>query len=187
MANLNTGWRGRDPYPDIGEVQLDYEDAPDGTVPATKTYHGIAIHAGPGLDVVGKINSWQPNTFTRSGVWIKELNVRSFGRPVDYVPGVVDAYTITASRAEVWGEEFEKAVGLVGRGSGNEWIDLIDQHRAFTCTETWYRGKTGQYSKFKYLGCWFQDLNFESAFSIDGDVVVRRSATINFVRKWRVY
>lgn len=147
-------------------------DAPGS--PATKTYHGVVIVVNG--NVVGRIQNWNPQMYTREGSHVYELNNLTFGRPVDYVPSINTGYTISASRTEVWYEEFEIALGYPA-----VWADLIDQDQPFACEEYIFRGQT-VYRSWLYRGCWFQDKN-QDAFDAQGDAKVKVNATINFVSR----
>ncbi len=141
--------------------------------PKTKTYHGVTIVVDG--KIVGRVQNWNPTT-SRGGTHIRELSVATFGRPVDYVPGIAEGFTISCSRTEVWNEELEIALGYPG-----VWSDLTDQDRPFTSDEYWFRGRD-VYRVWKYLGCWFQDRN-EDAYDAAGDAVVKTNPTLAFVSR----
>lgn len=152
----------------------------------TKVYHGVSIVAGSSTDnsdstVIGRIQSWQPDSYTRSGVHLYELASTSWGRPVEYVPGKAEGFTIAVTRAEVWGSEMERAFNK--NGSQSLYEDLIDQNFPFTIKEFWIRGSQDTaYSIWTYRGCWFQNKNIE-ALTSDGDGVTRINASIAYVSK----
>lgn len=155
----------------------------------TKTFHGIAIQTRDG-NIVGRIQGWNPTVGSREGVHIYELNVQSYGRPIDYVPGKESARQITCTRVETWGEEIETIFGQsidsgsapVGLGATNpatEWRDLCDQTQPFEIREVWQRG-TNRYRIWTYRGCWFNELSHDE-YSAEGDPTVRTSVTVNYV------
>lgn len=145
--------------------------------PTTKTYHGFSIVVNG--NIVGRVESWQPQMFSRQGQHVYELNHLTFGRPVDYVPGVNQNYTVTASRTEVWGQEFERALGFK-----TAWSDLIDQDRPFQVYQYIYKGRD-IYQIWVYSGCWFQEKN-EDPFQANSDNVrVMVNCTIAFVSRTR--
>ncbi len=130
-------------------------------------------------NVVGRIESWQPQMFNRGGQHIHELSHFTFGRPVDYVPGVATNFTLTASRTEVWQQEFEVALGYPA-----VWADLIDQDRPFEIQEYLFRGKD-LYRVWVYSGCWFTDRNEEAKSATSEAPRFMVSSTIAFVSRKR--
>ena len=145
----------------------------------TKVYHGVSITAGKGDDViVGRIQSWQPDSYTRDGIHLYELANLSFGRPVEYIPGKATGFTIAVTRAEVWTSEMELAFGFT-----KVFDDLIDQTRPFTIKEFWFQGNSGKNSQvWEYRGCWFTAKNFD-AITSDGDGITKISATLAYVSR----
>jgi len=141
----------------------------------TKVYHGVSITAGDS-QVIGRIQSWQPDSHTREGVHLYELANVSWGRPVEYVPGKATGYTIAVTRAEVWNAEMEKAFGFK-----NLFDDLMDQTKAFQVKEFWLKGSEIM-QIWHYRGCWFQNKNMDAVTS-DGDGVTRISATLAYVSR----
>jgi len=132
--------------------------------PTTKTYHGIALVVNG--NVLGRVQSWDnTGAYSRNGVHVFELNNRTFGRPVDYVPGIITGYSISAQVAELWGAEIE-----LQTGSSSRYIDLISQVRPFEAQEFWFRGAE-PYEVWTYLGCWLTDRN-ETGYTSDGDTRV---------------
>lgn len=154
----------------VQKINFDATDAP-----TTKTYHGLTITVNN--RVVGRIKSWNPQMFTRGGNHVFELNVDSFGRPVDFVPSVAEGFNIAFTRVELWNEELEKALGY----TGNVWADLTDQTRPFTIDEFLFRG-TVLYRHWRYRGCWFTDRNEEAA-DAQGDAIYSVSATVAFIQR----
>lgn len=145
--------------------------------PTTKTYHGLAIVVAG--KIVGRVESWQPQMYSRGGGHVHELNAFTFGRPVDYVPGVATNFTVQCSRTEVWNQEFEKALGFSA-----VFADLIDQDRPFSVHEYIYKG-TELYRVWVYSGCWFQDRNEEAVQSTSDAPKYMVNATIAFVSRTR--
>lgn len=146
----------------------------------TKTYHGVSIVAGAtddAKDIIGRIQSWQPDSYTREGVHLYELSDKFWGRPVEYVPGKATGYTIAVTRAEVWGFEMER----VFAGATDLFDDLIDQNFSFSIKEFWIRGAS-TYNIWTYRGCWFQSKNYD-ALTSDGDGITRINGTIAYVSK----
>lgn len=150
-------------------------DAPG--APTIKTYHGLSIVVNGA--VVGRIQSWQPQMYSRGGVHVYELNNNTYGRPVDYVPGKANNFTASVSRMEVWHEEFEIALGFPV-----VWNDLVDQNTPFTVQEYLFRG-SAVYRVWSYFGCWFTDRN-EGGFEAGGDSPqITASGSIAFVSRIR--
>jgi hypothetical protein len=156
-------------------TKLDYSraDSPD-----TKTYHGIAIVMENSL--IGRIQTWEPKMYSRKGEHIYELNSFTFGRPVDYVPGINEGYTVNCTKIEIWNQELEKALGY---GDTAIWADLMDQTRPFTVTEYLYQG-TNINRTWTYRGCWFTDRNTEG-FKAQDTPTVKMNATLAFVSRSR--
>jgi hypothetical protein len=142
--------------------------------PSTKTWHGITIVVAG--NVVGRITSWNPSALQRDVAHVYELNVATYGHPVDVVPGKATGFTIAAQRIEVWTKELELALGFPA-----VFADLTDQNRPFEITEMWFRGNT-PYRIWVYTGCWFSERN-EDAFTADGDTIVRTNPTIYYVNR----
>jgi hypothetical protein len=143
----------------------------------TKVYHGVSICAGETDEIVGRIQSWQPDAYTREGVHLYEVSNLHWGRPVEYVPGKATGYTIAVTRAEVWDGEMERAFGA----SNRVFDDLMDQNKPFKIREFWLKG-AASYQVWLYTGCWFQNKNIDAVTS-DGDGITRISATIAYVSR----
>ena len=142
---------------------------------SSKTYHGITLVVN--RNVLGRVQSWNTSgAYSREGAHVFELNNRTFGRPVDYVPGIASGYTISASVAELWGNEIE-----IQTGSTTRYIDLISQTRPFEAQEFWFRGSE-PYEVWTYLGCWLQDRN-ETEFAKDGDARVMANFQFAYVSR----
>ena len=146
----------------------------------TKVYHGVSITAGDN-NIIGRIQSWQPDAYTREGVHLYELANLSFGRPVEYVPGKATGFTIAVTRAEVWNAEMELAFGFTD-SEGGLFDDLIDQTRPFSVKEFWIKGNSGYSQVWEYRGCWFTGKNID-AITSDGDGVTKISATLAYVSR----
>jgi hypothetical protein len=154
---------------------LDYTK-PD--VPTSKIYHGITIEANGA--VLGRIQSWNTSgAYTRKGEHVFELNNRTWGRPVDYVPGAADGYTIAAQVAEMWSKEIEIQLGLASPGTAM--VDLIDQTFPFTAREFWFRGPT-IYRVWTYRGCWLTSRN-EEAYTSNGTGRVMAEMNFSYVAR----
>lgn len=154
---------------------LDYKTGESLT---TKVYHGVSITAGDNK-IIGRIQSWQPDAYTREGIHLYELADLSFGRPVEYIPGKATGYTIAIARAEVWNSEMEIAFGF-----SRTFNDLIDQARPFSLSEYWIKGTAGTSQIWEYKGCWFTGKNMD-AITSDGDGVTKISATLAYVSRNR--
>ena len=146
----------------------------DYTVPrpiSSKTYHGITLVTNG--NVLGRIQSWDNSgAYTREAVHVYELNNRTYGRPVDVVPGRGTGYTIAGKIAELWGSEIEFQTGSTSR-----YIDLVSQVRPFESQEFWFRG-ADPYEVWTYLGCWLTDRN-EEGYTAEGNA--RVMANFNFI------
>jgi hypothetical protein len=158
-------------------VQVKPIDYGDEFAPTTKTAHGLSIVCNN--QTVGRINSWSPTSYSRTGVFIREINKDTWGLPIDYVPGMQNDTTIAMARAEVWSEEIEVAFG-----EDAEYANLCDQTKPFKLYEYLYRGAT-LYRVWVYLGVWFQEKNVD-AITPDGDGVYRVSPTVAYVSKKRL-
>ena len=145
----------------------------------TKVYHGVTITAGENCKIIGRIQSWQPDAFTREGIHLYELSNGAFGRPVEYVPGKATGFTVAVTRAEVWDSEMEIAFGFE-----SAFADLIDQTRPFSLQEYWYRGAKA-WQQWNYKGCWFTGKNMD-AIEANGDGVTKISATLAYVSRQKL-
>ncbi len=145
--------------------------------PSTKTYHGLTISMDN--EVIGRIQNWAPNAYSRNAEHVYELNVQSFGRPVDVVPGIATGFQIGMGRVEIWAEELEVAIGYTP--SGTIWDDLTDQTRPFTIDEYLYRG-TSLYQHIQYVGCWFMEKN-QGAAEAQGNGIYQVDCTIIYIQR----
>jgi hypothetical protein len=155
---------------------LDYTATNQAGLLTTKVYHGVSITSGDNASVIGRIQSWQPDSYTRDGIHLYELADISFGRPVEFIPGKATGFTIAVTRAEVWESEMEIAFGF------DLFDDLIDQTRPFSVREFWIKGKSGISQVWDYKGCWFTSKNID-AITSDGDGVTKISATLAYVSR----
>lgn len=155
-------------------VPVDF-DAP--YAPTTQTYHGFSLQIG-GV-TIGRITEWTPPQLDREVLPVYELNAKTFGQPVDLVPGVAKNFTLGFTRAEVWGEELEKAFG-----EADVYSLLTNQTRPFQIDEVFTRGLQ-LYRQFRYLGCWFTQKNVE-AFQADGDAIIKVQGEMMYVNRVRL-
>lgn len=174
MANPSANAGSTNPF-GVDVQALDY-DAAD--APTTKTYHGASIVVNG--SIVGRITSFQPNIGDRDGVHVYEVSHRTWGHPVDYVPGRVNGFTISIARVEVWNAELERAVGL----SDTQFDTLLDQTRPFQVNEFLFRG-TQLYRHWLYRGCWLRSMNSD-AVQADGDGIYRVNAELAYVSRTRL-
>lgn len=158
---------------------LDYTASNTAGTLTTKVYHGVSITSGDNANIIGRIQSWQPDSYTREGIHLYELANMSFGRPVEFIPGKATGFTIAVTRAEVWEAEMEIAFGF-----GAVFDDLIDQNKPFTVREFWLKGNMGLSTAqvWDYKGCWFTGKNID-AITSDGDGVTKISATLAYVSR----
>jgi hypothetical protein len=155
--------------------QVEPLDQTEKYAPTSKTYHGITLVVNG--NVLGRIQSWDnTGAYTRAATHVFELNNRTWGRPVDLVPGKADGYTIAAEVAELWGSEIE-----IQTGSTDRYIDLVSQVRPFEAQEFWFRGSE-PYEVWTYLGCWLTDRN-ETAYSSEGDARVMARFNFSYVSR----
>lgn len=142
--------------------------------PNTQTFHGLSILMNNQL--IGRIQKWNPKMFSRKGEHIYELNASTYGRPVDYVPGINDQYTIECEKVEIWGQDLELALNYEA-----VWHDLMDQTRPFTVRETFQRGGK-DYRAVNYSGCWFTDKNYLQ-FDAGQNPTIKMTANIAFISR----
>jgi len=151
-------------------------EAPD--APTSKTYHGITLSVDGA--VLGRVQSWDTTgAYNRGGEHVYELNNRTWGKPVDYVPGRWEGLTIAATVAELWDAEIEAQLNIANPGS--QITDLIEQNRPFTAHEFWFRG-VATYRIWTYRGCWLTDRN-ETAYSQDGNARVIANFNFSYVSR----
>jgi hypothetical protein len=158
-------------------VTVDPIDWDDASAPYAMTYHGLTI-VSAGY-IVGRITSWQPSEMTRENALIYELSYYTFGRPVDQVPGRATNFTVTGTSAEMWDKEIEKR--LFGEPDLQVFGDLMDQIRAFTVYEHWFKGTT-PYRTWVYYGCWLTSKSNEP-YNVEGDGRVMANFTFQYVSK----
>lgn len=147
-------------------------DAP--FAPDTMTFHGWSIEVGE--TVIGRVTQFTPPAMRRQVNLVRELNPRTFGRPVDIVPGIDEEFTMAFSRTEVWRKEVEREFG-----EANVYALLTDQRRPFIIRESYMRGNA-LYRQWSYLGCWFTEKSTEG-FAAEGDAMVKISGTVMFVAR----
>jgi hypothetical protein len=144
----------------------------------TKVYHGLAIVVNS--SIIGRITSFNPSgSFTRDLVHQYELNPKTFGHPVDIVPGKATGFNVSLARAEVWGQELEKVFGFT-----DVFSSLCDQTRPFKILEVLHKGNE-VYSQYEYRGCWFSSKNLDE-MGVDGDGIIKISAEIMYVNRVRL-
>lgn len=157
-----------------GNGHFDYTNA---QAPTTMTYHGGTIVVNG--NIVGRVNNWQPaGAYTREGVHVYELNGRTWGVPVDYIPGKATGFNITFTRNEVWGQELELALGYT-----SVWENLTDQTTPFIANEYLFKGNV-VYRQWSYSGCWFTEKN-PDAWASDGDGIFKVSCGMVYVTRKR--
>jgi len=149
----------------------------DQYAPTTQTYHGFSIQVS-GV-TIGRLTEWTPQALDRDVTLLYELNAKTWGQPVDAVPGKANTFTVGFGRAEVWGEEIEKAFGET-----DAYTLLVNQSTPFAIDEVFLRG-TSLYRRYRYLGCWFNSKSWD-AFTSDGEGVIRVSGELTFVNKIKV-
>jgi hypothetical protein len=145
--------------------------------PTSMTYHGFSIQVS-GV-TIGRITEWQPQQLDRDFTHVSELNAKTWGQPVDGVPGGAKNFTLSFARAEVWGEEAEKAFGET-----TVYTLLTNQNTPFSVDEVFTKGLQA-YRRFRYLGCWWTSKNMDQ-FTADGDGIVRISGEVAFINKIRI-
>jgi len=143
--------------------------------PTTQHYHGYGIRVDGVF--VGRITEWTPIQMSRPGTHIRELNPNTYGQPVDFVPGVEENFNMSYGRAEVWGEEIERAFG-----DSTVYSLLLNQNRPFIIDEVYKRGNE-VYAIYRHLGCWFTSKSQSAMQAEGGDSVVRISGEIAFVNR----
>jgi len=163
-------------------VQVQPIDWSDKYAPLAKTYHGLTITASDKSTIIGRITSWNPSVYTRESALQFELSYKTFGRPVDQVPGRSTAYTVAGTSAEMWDKEIEKR--LAGDEALTVFNDLCDQVRPFMVYEHWFKGTT-VYRTWVYRGCWLTERN-EDAYTSEGDARVMANFTFQFVSRQQI-
>ena len=149
---------------------MDFEAA---GAPTSQVFHGLTIVSNDKM--IGRINSWTPQAYQRDVNHVYELGYKTFGRPVDAIPGPARGFTASVARNEVWDNEFELTLGY------DLMADLADQDRPFAIDEYLFKGDE-IYRKWSYSGCWFQDKDVDG-YQADGDGAIRINATILYVSR----
>lgn len=155
-------------------MQINF-DAP--YAPTTMTFHGFSIQVD-GV-TIGRFTEWTPQALDRDIAPVYELNAKTWGQPVDQVPGKANTFTVAFGRAEVWGEELEVAFG-----ESDVYTLLINQNTPFSVDEVYLRGLQ-LYRQYRYLGCWFSSKTVDS-FTADGEGIIRITGEFTFVNKIRL-
>jgi len=161
----------------VQSTPIDF-DAVD--APTSKTYHGITLAVNG--KVIGRVQGWNTTgAYARKGEHIYELSARTWGKPVDYVPGHWEGLTIVATVAEMWYKEIEAQLGIVD--AGFRISDLIEQGAPFTAHEFWFRGRDASpYNIWVYRGCWLTDRN-ESDYTSTGNARVVANFNFSYVSR----
>lgn len=145
--------------------------------PTAQAYHGFSLSNG-NEDVIGRITSFNPSqNYQRNHALIYELSAKTFGVPVDMMPGVSTGYQLSMVRVELWGQEIETVLD----GGGTPYNVLNDQVRPVKLNEYLYRGDT-LYLQWEYLGCWWVAKNQDN-YTADGDGIIRVNCDLAFVRR----
>lgn len=159
----------------VERAELDFTNDESPTV---QMYHGGSIAVGN--HVIGRITSWQAaGAYNREGTHIYEVSQKSWGLPVDYVPGRATGFNVTWTRNEVWTQELELTLGF-----NAVWQDLTDQTAPFTAKEFLYRGATA-YRTWAYRGCWFTEKN-PAEWSAEGDGIINVSCNMAYVSRQKL-
>jgi len=153
---------------------LDYTDQ---YAPYAMTLHGLSLVSNGYL--IGRITSWNPGENTRENVLVRELSHVTFGRPIDIAPGSSQGYTVTGTSGELWDGELEKR--LMGDPDLIVFNDLMDQIKAFTVYEHWFKGVV-PYRTWGYYGCWYNSKGNEP-FTVDGETRVVSNFGFTYVSK----
>jgi len=159
----------------VNRQPIDFANA---SAPTVQMYHGGTIVVAG--NVIGRITAWQPaGAYNREGAHIYELNSKTWGLPVDYVPGRATGFNITWTRNEVWNEELELTLGY-----GSVWQNLTDQTAPFDARECLFRGAS-VYRTWSYKGCWFTEKN-PVEWSSEGDGIINVSCNMAYVSRLKV-
>jgi hypothetical protein len=165
----------------VNHPNSSFDFADPSSVPTGQTTHGFGIFVD-GV-IIGRILSFTLPAQSRSVVWTRELNPATAGQPVDIVPGGEQdsSFTFTATRAEVWNEEIEKAFGET-----NFYTLLIDQRRSFKIVERYKKGDQ-TYKEFTYLNCWVTSKSTTSFDASMDDPRIIVDLTIAFGNKIKTF
>lgn len=159
---------------DFGVIAKPIDFTKDNT-PTTQLYHGGTIVVNS--KIIGRINAWQAaGAYTREGTHVYEVNAKTWGLPVDYVPGRATGFNITWTRSEIWDQELEIALGY-----GAVWENLTDQNYPFVARELLFKGSS-LYRSWSYFGCWFTEKN-PVELSAEGDGIFSVSCAMNYVSR----
>ena len=140
------------------------------------TSHAIAIRAG-GF-TIGMIQSWAPSQ-SRTITPVYEMNPEHTGEIIENVPGNVAGTTIQVSRYDLFRQRMEEAWGVnfdMGEMLSNQ-VEPLEIH------EKWVQSN-GVVSTWGYAGCWFSSLGRN--YAVQGDRIINVSATLNYVKKWKL-
>lgn len=146
--------------------------------PTVQMYHGGTIIVNE--KIVGRIDSWTPGSFSREGAHVYELGNRTWGLPVDYVPGKATEFMVSFTRTEVWEQELEKAFGYPAT-----FENLTDQTYPFVADEYLYKG-AALYKSWRYLGCWFTKKS-PNQWEAEGNGIIKVECEMAYVRRFRSF
>jgi len=148
------------------------------TAPNTNvaTSHAIAIRAN-GV-TIGMIQSWAPSQ-SRTVTAVYELDPTHTGEIVENVPGNVAGTTIQVSRFDLFSTRMEQAWGP---GFMQDEM-LSSQLNSLEITERWSQ-YNGVVNTWEYKGCWFSSLGRN--YAVQGDRIINVSATLNYVKKYKM-
>lgn len=159
-------------------VQVRPMDFSVADAPTTQMYHGASIVANG--NIIGRITNFNDSgAYTRAGVHVYEVSHKTWGHPVDYVPGKVEGFKFALARAEVWSQELEITLGFDA-----VFDNLTDQNRPFSIQEYIFKGND-IYRVWQYTGCWFTTKN-PNAMEAEGDGIIRVESEVAYVSRIRI-
>lgn len=153
-------------------------------VPSTTTVtsHGLVIQAAG--QVVGAINSWNPQQ-GRTVTPVFELGSvetgggddiqADSGEPFEVVPGNITGTTLSITRYDIYTRRFETAFGT------NNLEMLTRQTSSIRFIEFWNTPQGQTNYNYVYYGAWFNSLGRQ--LGADGNRISMASATATYTRR----
>ena len=141
----------------------------------TRTDHALSIRVHG--QTIGHLQDWGPSQ-ARTITPLYEINSAGPGLVVENVPGILGGLTINVGRFDLYTDKMENVWG-----PNFNIIMLTDQNNPLSINERW-DNPDGTIEIYTYAGCWFTSLG--RSHSSQGDRITRVSATLAYVKKYKV-
>ncbi len=166
---------------------LKYATADSGGAPTnppltqTASSHAITIKDDRGHKI-GRIQSWGP-TMSRSIDTIRELDSNTTGEPIEKVPQIISASSISIDRYELYTAHMAEAFHTPHIGPNTDLDSLAKQIGPLNVREIW-RDPYNNIQAYVYVGCWFASWGI--TISATDDRIIKARATLEFTRRLKL-